>query len=49
MTLTNVFFNPEFVRDTLREGRPPIADLTDNAAAVALIETAYAMSPIKAP
>jgi predicted dehydrogenase len=49
MKLTNVFFYPEFVRDTLRrvrEGRPPIADLSDNAEAVALIETAYAMSPI---
>lgn len=51
MKLTNVFFYPEFVRDTLRrvrDGRPPIADLTDNAAAVALIETAYAMSPLAA-
>jgi len=49
MKLTNVFFYPEFVRDTLRrvqDGRPPIADLADNAAAVALIEGAYAMSPI---
>jgi len=49
MKLTNVFFYPEFVRDTLRrvrEGRSPIADLSDNAEAVALIETAYAMSPI---
>jgi predicted dehydrogenase len=49
MKLTNVFFYPEFVRDTLRrvrEGRPPIADLADNAEAVALIEAAYAMSPL---
>jgi predicted dehydrogenase len=49
MKLTNVFFYPEFVRDTLRrvrEGRPPIADLADNAAAVGLIEAAYAMSPL---
>jgi predicted dehydrogenase len=49
MKLTNVFFYPEFVRDTLarvRDGRKPIADLADNAAAVALIEQAYAMSPI---
>jgi predicted dehydrogenase len=49
MKLTNVFFYPEFVRDTLRrvrDGRPPIADLTDNAEAVALIEAAYAMSPL---
>jgi predicted dehydrogenase len=49
MKLTNVFFYPEFVRDTLRrvrDGRPPIADLTDNAACVALIEAAYAISPL---
>lgn len=46
MKLTNVFFYPEFVRDTLRrlrDGRPPIADLSDNAAAVALVEAAYAI------
>jgi predicted dehydrogenase len=51
MKLTNVFFYPEFVRDTLRrvrDGSPPIADLADNAAAVALIEAAYRMSPIAA-
>ncbi len=49
MKLTNVFFYPEFVRDTLRrlrDGRPPIADLADNAACVRLIETAYNMSPL---
>jgi predicted dehydrogenase len=49
MKLTNVFFYPEFVRDTLRrvrDGRKPIADLTDNAEAVALIERAYQMSPL---
>ena len=49
MKLTNAFFYPEFVRDTLqrlRDSRPPIADLTDNAAAVGLIEAAYALSPI---
>ena len=49
MKLTNVFFYPEFVRDTLRrvrDGRPPIADLTDNAASVGLIQAAYALSPI---
>jgi predicted dehydrogenase len=52
MKLTNVFFYPEFVRDTLRrvrEGLPPIADLSDNAAAVTLIEAAYHMSPLPAP
>jgi len=51
MKLTNVFFYPEFVRDTLRrvrDGRPPIADLADNAAAVTLIEAAYALSPLPA-
>src|SRR5262245_25928306 len=50
MKLTNVFFYPEFVRDTLlrfKEGRLPIADLSDNAAAVALIEQAYRMSPLQ--
>ena len=49
MKLTNVHFYPEFVRDTLRRmraGLPPIADLTDNAKAVSLIETAYAVSPL---
>lgn len=52
MKLTNVFFYPEFVRDTLRrvrEGLPPIADLSDNAAAVSLIEAAYHMSPLPPP
>ena len=49
MKLTNVWFYPEFVRDTLarvRNGQKPIADLADNAAAVALIEAAYALSPL---
>jgi predicted dehydrogenase len=49
MKLTNAFFYPEFTHDTLRrvrDGRPPIADLADNAVAVALIEAAYAMSPL---
>jgi hypothetical protein len=39
------------VRDTLqrlKDGRQPIADLADNAAAVALVEAAYAMSPLAA-
>ena len=51
MKLTNVFFYPQFVHDTLRrvrEGRPPIANLEDNAAAVALIESAYSLSPLTA-
>lgn len=49
MKLTNVHFYPMFVRDTLQRfkgGRKPIADLSDNAAAVALVEQAYAMSPL---
>jgi hypothetical protein len=49
MKLTNVHFYPTFVRDTLqrlRDGRKPIADLSDNAAAVALVEAAYAMAPL---
>ena len=49
MKLTNVFFYPAFVRDTLarvRDGRKLIADLADNAPTVALIETAYRMSPL---
>ncbi len=49
MKLTNVHFYPIFVRDTLqrlKDGRKPIADLADNAAAVALVEAAYAMSPL---
>jgi predicted dehydrogenase len=44
MKLTNVHFYPTFVRDTLarvQDGRKPIADLDDNAAAVALVEAAY--------
>ncbi len=49
MKLTNVYFYPIFVRDTLqrlRDGRAPIAGLADNAAAVALVEAAYALSPL---
>jgi predicted dehydrogenase len=45
MPLTNVHFYPMFVRDTLArlaDGRPPIADLADNAAAVDLVQAAYA-------
>ncbi|MDR3538720.1 MAG: Gfo/Idh/MocA family oxidoreductase [Acetobacteraceae bacterium] len=51
MKLTNVYFYPIFVRDTLqrlREGRPPVADLADNAAAVDLVQTAYAIDPVQA-
>jgi predicted dehydrogenase len=49
MKLTNVHFYPMFVRDTLQrlvDGRRPIADLADNAAAVALVEAAYRIAPI---
>jgi predicted dehydrogenase len=45
MPLTNVFFYPEFVRDTLRRvqaGEKPIADLDDMAAAMDLVQAAYA-------
>jgi predicted dehydrogenase len=45
MKLTNVFFYPEFVRDTLRRvraGEPPIAGLDDMAAAMDLVQAAYA-------
>ena len=45
MPLTNVFFYPTFVRDTLRRlrnGEPPIADLDDMAAAMDLVQAAYA-------
>jgi predicted dehydrogenase len=48
MKLTNVHFYPTFVRDTLacvQTGRKPIADLHDNAAAVALVEAAYNLMP----
>ena len=47
MPLTNAFFYPRFVEDTLRRfarGEPPIADLTDMAAAMELVEAAYATS-----
>jgi predicted dehydrogenase len=46
MKLTNVYFYPTFVRDTLRRlqhGEKPIADLSDNAAAVDLVQAAYAI------
>ena len=45
MKLTNVFFYPTFVRDTLRRvqaGEPPIADLRDMAAVMDLVQAAYA-------
>lgn len=51
MKLTNPYFYPTFVRDTLqrlRDGRAPIAGLRDNAEAVALVEAAYRLSPLKA-
>jgi hypothetical protein len=52
MPLTNSFFYPTFVTDTLRRvahGEKPIADLTDMAAAMDLVEAAYAASPLTAP
>jgi predicted dehydrogenase len=45
MPLTNSFFYPTFVTDTLRRlarGEQPIADLTDMAEAMELVEAAYA-------
>ncbi len=44
MPLTNSFFYPRFVEDTLRRlahGESPIADLSDMAAAMDLVEAAY--------
>jgi predicted dehydrogenase len=44
MPLTNSFFYPTFVEDTLRRvthGEKPIADLADMAAAMYLVEAAY--------
>jgi predicted dehydrogenase len=52
MPLTNSFFYPTFVQDTLRRlanGDRPIADLADMAAAMDLVEAAYAASPITPP
>jgi predicted dehydrogenase len=49
MPLTNSFFYPTFVEDTLRRvvrGDKPIADLADMAAAMDLVEAAYAASPL---
>jgi predicted dehydrogenase len=49
MPLTNSFFYPTFVEDTLRRlarGEKPIADLADMAAAMDLVEAAYAASPL---
>ena len=51
MPLTNSFFYPTFVEDTLRRlahGEKPIADLADMAAAMDLVEAAYAASPLGA-
>ena len=47
----NVPCYPIYTRDVLdrvRDGRPPIADLHDGARALALIEHAYALSPLPA-
>jgi predicted dehydrogenase len=52
MPLTNSFFYPTFVEDTLRRlarGEQPIADLADMAAAMDLVEAAYAASPLTPP
>jgi predicted dehydrogenase len=52
MKLTNAFFYPTFVTDTLRRvqhGESPVADLADMAAAMDLVEAAYAASPLTPP
>ena len=52
MPMTNSPFYPTFVQDTLHRvgrGEAPIADLADMAAAMALVEAAYAASPLTAP
>jgi predicted dehydrogenase len=52
MPLTNSFFYPTFVDDTLRRlagGDKPIADLADMAAAMDLVEAAYTASPLTLP
>ncbi len=49
MPMTNSFFYPTFVKDTLRRvahAEKPIADLADMAEAMELVEAAYAASPI---
>ncbi len=50
MPLTNSFFYPTFVTDTLHRlahGEKPIADLADMAEAMGLIEAAYGASPLR--
>jgi predicted dehydrogenase len=52
MPLTNSAFYPTFVADTLgrlARGEKPIADLADMAAAMDLVEAAYAASPLTGP
>ncbi len=52
MPMTNSPFYPTFVEDTLRRlahGEKPIADLADMAAAMDLVEAAYAASPLTVP
>jgi predicted dehydrogenase len=52
MPLTNSFFYPTFVTDTLRRlsrGEKPIADLMDMAKVMELVEAAYAASPLTRP
>jgi predicted dehydrogenase len=52
MPLTNSFFYPTFVADTLRrvaQGDTPIADLADMAAAMDLVEAAYCAGTAVSP
>jgi hypothetical protein len=51
LRLTNSPHYPTFVADTLRRlraGEPPIAGLADAAAAMELVDVAYALSPLPA-
>lgn len=50
MPVSNVQYYPVFVLDVLRrvrDGRPPVADLDDMAAAARLLHDAYALSPLR--
>lgn len=52
MPMTNVPYYPAFVRDVVARaasGRPPLADLSDMAAVMPMVEAAYAMAPLPPP
>ena len=49
MPMTNVPYYPLFVRDVVARaasGRPPVADLSDMADVMTMVEAAYAMAPL---